>query len=373
MGTPQGVFRFGACGHSRTTRRPAACSSLAVAWRSALTREVDEACDLARDLLARHFVPVEERVRAHPERRLDEPLQDQQVNLELGTKPLSIVHDDEGRTYVLKLGDPALLAAEECAWELRQLGGRACVPAVRARVVVDGVEREGLLKPYIDLCGGELTAQTHEWTPLQRAVVLREHAWEHVLENIDTNTTQYALIGPLAVPVNIDWDRAFAADPGEAMSRFLKYRPVLPNARTFLYADYVEGRTDLPLDLLAREAHRIRRLPTAEVRDIVARYARVRFPDDEGQAHELVERVVRKKRRITLIVARFIRDLRGERSRLLQPTSLGARLERWGKRRWDHWQVFLHVVGRGPLGTFGRKMLKLVRGRRLRAPPTGQT
>jgi hypothetical protein len=339
-----------------------------VAWRSALVREVDEACDLARDLLARHFVPIEERVRAHPERRLDEPLHDQQVALDLGTKPLSIVHDDDGRTYVLKRGDAALLAAEECAWELRRLGARAGVPAVRARVNIDGAEHEGLLKPYIDLCGGELTAQTQGWTPLQRAVVLREHAWEHVLENVDTNTTQYALIGPLAVPVNIDWDRAFAADTGDSMSRFLKYRPVLPNARTFLYADYVEGRIDLPLELLAREAHRIRRMPTEEVRAIVARYARVRFPNDAGAAHELVERVVRKKQRVTLMTARFIRDLRRERSRILRPTTWTGRLERWAKRRWDQWQVLLHVVGRGPLGTFGRKMLKLVRGRRLRSP-----
>ena len=147
-----------------------------MAWRSGLMREVDEACDLARGLLARHFAPLEERVRAHPERRLDEPLHDQQVALELGTKPLAIVHDDDGRTYVLKQGDAALLAAEECAWELRQLGARVGVPAVRARVNVDGIEKEGLLKPYIDLCGGELTAQTQAWTPLQRAVVLREHA-----------------------------------------------------------------------------------------------------------------------------------------------------------------------------------------------------
>lgn len=318
--------------------------------------------------MARHFAPIEERIRAHPERRLDEELHDQQATVELGTKPLSILHDDEGRTYVLKQGEAALLAAEECAWELRQLGNRAGVPAVRARVVVDGAEREGLLKPYIDLCGGELTAQTHDWTPLQRAVVLREHAWEHVLENVDTNTTQYALIGPLAVPVNIDWDRAFAADTGDVMSRFLKYRPVLPNARTFLYADYVEGRTDLPLELLAREAHRIRRMPTAEVRTIVMRYARVRFPDDEGAAHELVERVVRKKQRVTLAVARFIRDLRRERARLLEPDTFAGKFERWWKQRWDQWQVFLHVVGRGPLGTFGRKMLKLVRGRKLRSP-----
>jgi hypothetical protein len=339
-----------------------------MAWRSALLREVDEACDHARDLIARHFAPIEARVRAHPERRLEEPLHDQQVALDLGTKPLSILHDDENRTYVLKQGEAALLAAEECAWELRQLGARAGVPAVRARVVVDDAEREGLLKPYIDLQGGELTAQTDTWTVLQRAVVLREHAWEHVLENIDTNTTQYALIGPTSVPVNIDWDRAFAADPGDVMSRFLKYRPVLPNARTFLYADYVEGRVDLPLELLAREAHRIRRLPTGEVRAILTRYARVRFPDDEGAAHELVERVIRKKQRVTLTVARFIRDLRRERSRILRPTSFAARVERWWKRRWDQWQVILHVVGRGPLGTFGRKTLKLVRGRRLRSP-----
>lgn len=339
-----------------------------MSWQTDLARDLDVACDLVRDQLARQFAPIEEEVRASPERRFSMSLhEDAAGELRAGTKPLSILLDPEGRTYVLKRGDPPLLAAEECAWEMRQLGARPAVPAILATVDVDGVDVQGLLKPYIDLHRGELTPDTTKWTERQRAVLMREHAWEHLLENLDTNTTQYAILGPDDVPVNIDWDRSFAADPGPRLSRFQKYRPILPNARTFLYSDYVEGRIDLPLDLLAREASRIRRMPTDAVRVILGRYARVRF-SDEAEANALIERIVHRKQHVEVEVARFIRDLRHERAKLAASVTPRERFERIATHAWDQWQVILHVLARGPLGRAGRRMLKLVRGRRLRAP-----
>ena len=114
-----------------------------------------------------------------------------------------------------------------------------------------------MLKPFIDFnVSAELDADTTQWTVEQRAVMLAEHAWEWFLDNLDTNTSQYALLGPLRLPVNIDWDRAFFSDGRSELSRFAKYKPQLPNARTFLYADYVAGKVKLPVSSSGRAAVR---------------------------------------------------------------------------------------------------------------------
>jgi hypothetical protein len=173
------------------------------------------------------------------------------------TKPVVPLTDPSGKRYVLKVAEPALVAAEIAAYELRRLGGRPTIPV--RRVTVDlpgGAVVSGVLKVFLDFDEThQLSNDAREWTELQRTVILREHAWDWFLGNLDTNTSQYALLGVAGYPINIDWDRAFAHEERSELSRFAKYRTALPNALTFLYADYVEGRISLhPLRSSRQEA-----------------------------------------------------------------------------------------------------------------------
>lgn len=286
-----------------------------------------------------------------------------------GSKPLMTVVDDAGARYVLKLAEPALAHAEQAAYELRRLGRRPCVPARVVSTEVEGIGWvEGLLKPYLELdWDAELQTDTSQWSDLQRCVLLREHAWEWFLDNLDTNTSQYALLGPEGYPLNVDWDRAFSEDGCSEFSRFAKYRKTLPNARTFLYADYVEGRGRLAFGVLRDEARRIRRLPERKVRRIVAAYAEARF-DDTQEAQRFVSRVLRRQREIELHVTRFIRSIERERRDLtgLVGDDKSAAIRVPLAKAWRYWQLFLNWLSRGPIGILGRGALKLVRGARAR-------
>src|SRR5688572_11435154 len=148
--------------------------------------------------------------------------------------------DAGGQTYLFKQADPALAVAEEVAYGLRRLGGRPGLPAHATDVDLGprGV-LSGVLRPYLELSDEELDPDTTRWSDEQRAVMLLEHAWEWFLDNMDTNTSQYRLAGPLRIPLNVDWDRAFSSAATSELSRFAKYKATLPNARTFLYDDYV--------------------------------------------------------------------------------------------------------------------------------------
>lgn len=372
---------------------------------------VEQACARVRDeLFSDEFASVEAELLASPKRRFPRPLQEARLSpLRAGTKPLLILREDgddsrvreavreavhgreeargdiaelrslgearesaedsgddtsAGRRYALKLAPRALLAAEEAVWELRRAARRPAVPARQAVVhVVGRGEMSGLLKPFIELERPELSPDTSTWTELQRAVMLREHAWEWFLDNLDTNTSQYALVGVDAVPVNIDWDRAFATDARSELSRFIKYRPILPNARTFLYSDFVEGKVELPFALLAREARLIRHLPRDEVERVTRTYARARFilPED---VEAFVARVLERRRVIEYEVADFVRALRRERGRLRRPShGLRAHVVNGAILLWDRWQVLLHRLSRGPLGRASRHALKRARAR----------
>jgi hypothetical protein len=221
----------------------------------------------------------------------------------------------------------------------------------------------GLLKPFVDFnVNAELNVDTTTWTTEQRAVMLAEHAWEWFLDNLDTNTSQYALFGPLRLPVNIDWDRAFFSDGRSELSRFTKYKPQLPNARTFLYADYVAGKIKLPLWLLANEARRIRRLPQRRVREILARYAAVRF-SDPAERERFIERTLMRQRGIEHEVATFLRSLWSERRSLELPAdSVGEWARRLLLLAWAAWQRVLNAVLRGPIGKAARRVLSAFRG-----------
>jgi hypothetical protein len=289
-----------------------------------------------------------------------------------GTKPLYALTDDRGHRYALKLGRPELMAAEQAAYELRRLGERPCLPSRVIEVELEGQGRvTGMLKPFIEFeIERELPADTQSWTELQRSVMLLEHAWEWLLDNSDTNTSQYALVGERNYPLNIDWDRSFATEARSTLSRFDKYKVILPNARTFLYSDYVEGKVDLPFSVLYAEARRIRRLPVAGVRRILERYARVRYEDlAEGEA--FIERVLARQRSIEADFRHFARDLLSERLALsvVPETNPSARVRQGMVLAWNRGQHVLQSVSRGPIGTGGRKALRAVRSRLWFGPP----
>lgn len=283
-----------------------------------------------------------------------------------GSKPLLLFEDARGDKYLLKVGDPELMAAEVAAYELRTLGRRPCVPCRTVTVTLDGVGPVlGVLKPFVELePGRELEPDTRTWTPLQRAVILVDHAWEWFLDNLDTNTSQYGLFGPEGVPVNMDWDRSFCSEAQSELSRFAKYKRTIPNARTFLYADYVEGRVELPFSLLLAEARRIKDLPIPRVRAALERYAQVRFEDPQAR-EEFAMRVLSRKRRIELEFDRFVRALVAERRGVVgEHTGLKHRLHALAAVAWKAWQLVLHRLTRGPIGALGRSFLRFARGRR---------
>jgi hypothetical protein len=283
-----------------------------------------------------------------------------------GSKPLLSLCSASGACYAFKQCEAPLAAAEEAAYELRRLGRRPSVPARAMTIELEGEgPLTGLLKPFIEFnISAELDADTTTWTQEQRAVMLADHAWEWFLDNLDTNTSQFALLGPLHLPVNIDLDRAFSSGSRSEFTRFAKYKPQLPNARTFLYADYVAGKIKLPLWILANEARRIRRLPQRQVREILARYAVVRYTD-AGEAEAFIQRTLIRQRSIEREVGTFMRSLWSERRSLEAPAdSAGEWLHRQMLVAWAMWQRVLNALLRGPLGSAARKALSVVRGRR---------
>jgi hypothetical protein len=284
-----------------------------------------------------------------------------------GSKPLIRLTDPQGRRYVLKLAPAELVAAEVCAYELRSLGGRPSVPVRAVDVALPGGARaSGVLKTFLEFdLELQLSNDSRTWSELQRCVILREHAWDWFLDNMDTNTTQYALLGVEGYPLNIDWDRSFASEAQSEFSRFAKYRSTLPNARTFLYSDYVEGRVLLNFAFLRQEARLIRKLPTEAVRRSLRAYALRRYPGDPAQAEQFVLRAIERKRRIEREAEEFVRRLRAERAVLAgapQEDLLG-KVALFPRFAWNHWQKALDTIGRGPVGTTARRALKLVRAR----------
>lgn len=282
-----------------------------------------------------------------------------------GSKPIVVLESADGSRFVFKHCEPALAAAEEAAFALRRLGKRPAVPARAIQLDVEGVPTLGLLKPYIEFnASDELDADTTTWTDEQRAVMLLEHAWEWFLDNLDTNTSQYALLGPLRLPLDIDWDRAFSSQGRSELTRFAKYRPALPNARTFLYADYVAGKIKLPLWMLSNEARRIRRLPKEAVVAILEKYARASLKDEVEQK-QFVSRMLIRRRSIEREVGTFMRALWAERKELeMRAESLREWLHHERLILWADWQLVLNSVLRGPIGTGARRALSAVRGLR---------
>ncbi len=262
-----------------------------------------------------------------------------------GSKPLAILQDDAERRWLVK-ATPASLAAAECAaFELRRLGNRPCVPARSVELELPQLGRvAGVLKPFIEFdTGDELGTDTRAWTDLQRAVMLGEHAWEWWLADLDANAGQYALLGAERYPLKLDWDRAFSTLEPDPPSRFDRYKIILPNARSFLYVDWLEGKVELELGWLCEEARQIARLPSERVR---------RAPRE---------------------FERFVVALRRERSSLAagDAQTLATLVRSGGVRAWRIWQLVLDGLFRGPAGDAGRSLLRAWRAHAARMQAKG--
>jgi hypothetical protein len=287
-----------------------------------------------------------------------------------GSKPLAFLCDPAGGRWLFKATARELAAAEQSAFELRRLGHRPSVAARALELELPELGRvTGVLKPFIrfDLAD-ELPANSSLWTELQRGVMLREHAWEWLLDDLDANRGQYALLGPERYPVKLDWDRAFSSRVPGPPSRFDKYKPMLPNARSFLYADWMERRVELELGLLTAEARHIAAIPGERVRRILQQHAE-RCEMSPEQARSFVAEVMLRHARAPRAFDRFISQLRHERDALSpdQAAGLAMILRAGGVRAWRWWQLLLDGVFRGPLGDVARGALRSWRTHAVRA------
>lgn len=293
-----------------------------------------------------------------------------------GSKPLLTLESPSNERFVFKLAAPELLAAEVAAFELKNLAGRPCIPAKLMELNLP--ERgavKGLLKPFVEWdAASELSTDTRQWTVLQRHVMLMEHAWEWFLDNLDSNAGQFALLGDKAFPLNIDWDRAFAQDGVSELSRFAKYRGTLPSARTFLYTDYVEGRIDLSLNLMLREARLIRELPRAGVVKSVQAYAEVRY-SDANERMQFVTAVLARQVGVERAFRNFAKALLAERATFRKARdprgialSVSERLRFQQSVIWNATQPVLHDISHGFAGRAARQLLKRLRGMDAQAP-----
>jgi hypothetical protein len=226
----------------------------------------------------------------------------------------------------------------------------------------------GVLKPFVAFDpADELESDSSLWTDLQRAVMLREHAWEWLLDDLDANRGQYALLGPERYPVA---RRRVEREPGPP-SRFDKYKPMLPNARSFLYADWLERRIELKFSYLTEEARHIARLPPARVRTLLLRYAArcERGSEETASCCRVRERHRRARRELdhsrSAAAARRAQPAHAPACDLLEPWGRGAGATaadaysaaagaaRRALRSWRTHEVRVHASERKDDGTAG--------------------
>jgi hypothetical protein len=291
-----------------------------------------------------------------------------------GSKPLKVLQDPEGRRWLFKTASTALAAAECASFQLRALGRRPCVAARPFELEIAELGLvSGVLKPFVSFdTHDQLPTDTQAWTALQRAVILREHAWEWLLADLDSNRGQYALFGPERYPVKLDWDRAFSSLEFDPPSRFDKYKVILPNARSFLYVDWLESKVALEFDSLIEEAHHIARMPAERVRHTLLEYA-ARSGLDKSQAQSFVQVVLERQRRGPREFEKFVVALHRERSSLSigESRDLGASLRAGAVHAWRWWQLVLDGLFRGPVGDAGRASLRAWRAHSARVQARG--
>ena len=276
----------------------------------------------------------------------------QSVDLELdsatisaGTRPSAIFRDPAGRLFMFKAAEPALIAGEELAFEIRSMADRPHVPVTRRSLEIPEIGRvEGMIQPIVEHAGSQLPHDPRLWTLLQREVLLREHPWEWFLANLDTHVEQYVLMGPQLHPLNIDWDHAMWDIDVIELTRFTKRGLAIAPIRNLLYDAYANRAIKLDFFGLRREIASIARLDPKRVREAIERYGQ-RLGVSDPARRLLWEKVEVRWRTLNASFERLIASMRLERAEMLSaPSSPVAKVRRGVTRAQDVWQRLLVTV-----------------------------
>ncbi len=258
-----------------------------------------------------------------------------------GSRPACILKASDGSRYFFKSAPPEHVAAEVLAYRVRTLGRRPILAtAARSLELPPAGMVQGMLQPLVTHAGERLSTRPGDWSPAQREVMLREHPWEWLLGNLDTHIDQYVLYGDAKLPLNIDWDHALVDLDIEALDRFTKRSPAVAPIRNALYDAFVSGTIELDFVGMRREVRRIARLDDALLRRFMEEWARTRGAEAEPtHASEVIDRFLRRKRRIGKVFGRFVRSL--VRERRLRRAGVVPLPDRVRTAILDGWQRFV--------------------------------
>lgn len=261
-----------------------------------------------------------------------------------GSRPQTVLLDEQGRRYLFKLAPPDLISAELFAHRVRELGGRLHVPTARRTLELPGLGRvTGMLQPQISVVGA-LERDPQRWTKLQREAMLREHPWEWLVANLDTHIDQYVLVGEDRVPINIDWDHALVDLAQTSLTRFNRRSATVAPIRNLLYSEYVLGRLSLDFYGMQLQARKAAELPDAAIVGLLDRHAtELELPD--ARRLEIREQVLQRKASLVADFDALVESLRHERddNRGVASTPRSA-MVRVIAHAQDAWQRFAIVV-----------------------------
>lgn len=234
--------------------------------------------------------------------------------LTAGSRPQVVLRDRHARRYLFKLAPPEQIAAELFAYRARRTLRCLHVPAARRTLSLPDLgEREGLVQPMIEHRHARLATDPSQWPALATEHLLREHPWEWLLANLDTHVDQYVLVGPHALPINIDWDHTLVDLDVEALDRFNKRSATVAPIRNLFYSEYVAGRVQGDFYGMLLEARRIdARISDRLLTSLVSRYCEelALGPD---RRRDLCARMLRRKRALPAAFDAFVAELDHER------------------------------------------------------------
>lgn len=266
-------------------------------------------------------------------------------SLSAGSLPQVVLLDRQGRRYLFKMAPPDQIAAELFACRVRATLGCLHVPAGRRTFVLPELgEREGLVQPVIAHQEGRLAPDAKDWPAVSVEHLLREHPWEWFLANLDTHVDQYLLVGPQALPINIDWDHALLDLAVDQLDRFNMRSAAVAPIRNLFYAEYVAGLVPADFYGMRLEARRIDTgISDPRLVKLVRSYCdELALPAD--QRKELSERLVERKRRLPSAFDRFARELDVERRESRGMPSQKTAAEQLETRVRDAWQRLVITV-----------------------------
>lgn len=261
-----------------------------------------------------------------------------------GSRPQTVLLDEQGRRYLFKLAPPELIAAELFAHRVRELGRRLHVPTARRTLELPGLGPvTGMLQPQIPVVGA-LERDPQRWTKLQREAMLREHPWEWLVANLDSHIDQYVLIGEDRVPINIDWDHALVDLAQTSLTRFNRRSATVAPIRNLLYSEYVLGRLSLDFYGMQLQARKAAELPDAAIVGLLDRHA-AELELADARRLEIREQVLQRKASLVADFDALVESLRHERddNRGVASTPRSA-MVRVIAHTQDAWQRFAIVV-----------------------------